>query len=167
MFFIGWTILGAIANLSAGIGKPLNEITLPEYTIWFQSLVAITFLYPWTSASIRVSIVLFYRQIFSKGSGPILRWSLWALLALQAIYALVFTFVPLPMCTPFYYAWVPLERSTHCSLVYWYYVQEAQYGASLALDGMLLFFPIAPVLNLQMPLKRRLAVIGIFVLGAA
>lgn len=71
------------------------------------------------------------------------------------------------MCTPFYYAWVPLERSTHCSLVYWYYVQEAQYGASLALDGMLLFFPIAPVLNLQMPLKRRLAVIGIFVLGAA
>lgn len=164
--FIGWSILGVYAILAAGIGKPLNEVTLAEYTIWFQCLIAITFIYPWMSTAIRVSIILFYWKIFAKGSGHWLRWSLWALLTLQGIYAIVFTFVPLPMCSPFYYAWVPTQRPTHCSLIYWYYVQEAQYASSLALDGMLLFFPILPVAQLQMPLRKRLGVGVIFVLGA-
>lgn len=164
--FIGWTILGVYANLAAGIGKPLTEVTVSEFSVWFKCLVAITFLYPWTSASIRVSILLFYRRIFEKGAGATRIWTLRVLMVAQGVYIIAFTFLPLPMCTPFYYAWDPLGRSSHCDLQYWYYVFEGQYAASLVLDACLLFYPMAPVLRLQMPLKKRLGVVFIFVLGA-
>lgn len=164
--FIGWTVLGAYANLAAGIGKPLTEVTLPEFTVWFKCLVAITFLYPWTSASIRVSILLFYRRIFEKGSGTARRWVLWALLGLQGAYILAFTLLPLAICSPLYYAWDPLQRSAHCNLPYWYYVFEGQYATSLVLDVCLLVYPMIPLLRLQMPLKKRLGVVFIFLLGA-
>lgn len=96
-----------------------------------------------------------------------MRWSLRALFALQAAYIIVFTILPAFTCSPLHYAWVPTERNAHCSLLYWYYTLEGLFAASLALDGLLLFFPIVPIAKLQMPLKKRLGTILIFVLGTA
>lgn len=32
----GWSIMAIYVNLHAGVGKPLWEITLREYSIWFK-----------------------------------------------------------------------------------------------------------------------------------
>ena len=36
LLYIGWTAMAAYVNLHAGVGKPLWEITVGEYSIWFK-----------------------------------------------------------------------------------------------------------------------------------
>lgn len=36
LFYWGWSIMAVYVNLHAGVGKPLWEITLGEYSVWFQ-----------------------------------------------------------------------------------------------------------------------------------
>lgn len=78
-------------NLHAGIGKPLWEVTLGEFSIWFkfsislaaalqvriaeyvQGIVATAFIYPAMSGAIRTSILLFYLRIFCRTAVEI-RW---------------------------------------------------------------------------------------------
>jgi hypothetical protein len=34
LFYIGHSIVGAFVNAHAGIGKPLLEVTMPEFELW-------------------------------------------------------------------------------------------------------------------------------------
>lgn len=34
--YICWTAMAAYVNLHAGVGKPLWEITVGEYAVWFK-----------------------------------------------------------------------------------------------------------------------------------
>ena len=36
LLYIGWTTMAAYVNLHAGVGKPLWEITVGEYSVWFK-----------------------------------------------------------------------------------------------------------------------------------
>lgn len=36
LFYWGWSIMSIYVNLCAGVGKPLWEITLGEFSIWFK-----------------------------------------------------------------------------------------------------------------------------------
>ncbi|KAK8081370.1 hypothetical protein PG996_000151 [Apiospora saccharicola] len=36
LLYIGWTVLAVYVNLNAGVGKPLWEITLDEFSLWFK-----------------------------------------------------------------------------------------------------------------------------------
>ncbi|KAK7959062.1 uncharacterized protein PG986_003916 [Apiospora aurea] len=183
LLYIGWTGLAAYVNLHAGVGKPLWEVTMTEFTIWFKAslpiailydtvsspktgIVAAAWLYPIMSASIRVSTLFFYRRIFAKTSDR-LKNIIRVLLALQAVYVVVFSIVPGFMCRPFYYAWRPLERQLHCSDLYYYNYQVALYAVSMFFDLALLVLPIGPVWRLQMPIARRIGTVVLFALGAA
>ncbi|KAI0832153.1 hypothetical protein F5Y06DRAFT_189300 [Hypoxylon sp. FL0890] len=167
VLYLGWTILTVYSCLTTGVDKPLHEITLHEYTIWFQSIIAVTWLYPAMSAAIRTSIILFYYRIFRDGHGKSFAYIVWALLALQALYVVVFSILPGFICRPFRYAWLPLERAPYCSSDYWNAIQITLYSVSLAFDVILLVFPIFPISRLQMPLKKRLGVGIMFMLGAS
>jgi len=37
LLYIGWTALAAYINLNAGVGKPLWEITVNEYSLWYKA----------------------------------------------------------------------------------------------------------------------------------
>lgn len=50
---------------------------------------------------------------------------------------------------------------------YYYYTQVALYSTSLAFDAILLFLPIWPLWKLQMPLRRRVGIAVVFMMGAA
>ncbi|OTA55079.1 hypothetical protein K449DRAFT_425945 [Hypoxylon sp. EC38] len=167
VLYFAWTVLTVYSTLATGVDKPLHEITLNEFTIWFQSILAVTWLYPAMSAAIRVSIILFYYRIFRDGHGKLFEYSVWVLLALQAIYVVVFSILPGFICRPFRYAWLPLERAPYCSTDYWNAAQITLYSVSLAFDVILLVFPIFPISKLQMPWKRRFGVSIMFMLGAS
>ncbi|KAF2688558.1 hypothetical protein K458DRAFT_359326 [Lentithecium fluviatile CBS 122367] len=164
--YVGWTIMAVYVVLSAGVGKPLWEITLQEFSIWFKGIVGSAFLYPAMSASIRVSILLFYLRIFGK-TMVLLRYAVWTLLAFQAIYVIVYSILPVFIAHPFNKIWHPLERGKYMNDWYYYYTQVALYSTSMAFDIILLFFPVYPVLQLQMTAKKRVGVIAMFMLGAA
>lgn len=153
-------------NLNAGVGKPLWEITVAEYSIWFRGIIATAWLYPVMSGSIRVSILLFYLRIFGRGTRSRTTSFLWGLLVLQGVYVIVFSIMPGFVCRPLRYAWVPTERVLYCNDFFYSYLTIALYVVSLVFDAVLLVFPVFPVMKLRLPLRKRLGVIVIFALGA-
>jgi hypothetical protein len=36
LLYVGWTVLAVYMNLNAGVGKPLWEITINEYSLWYK-----------------------------------------------------------------------------------------------------------------------------------
>ncbi|KAI1400389.1 hypothetical protein F4819DRAFT_367943 [Hypoxylon fuscum] len=167
VLYLGWTVLTVYAVLAAGVDKPLHEITVDEFTIWFQCIIAVTWLYPAMSAAIRVSILLFYYRIFIDGHGRSFKYVIWGLIVLQGLYVVIFSILPGFICRPFRYSWLPLERGPYCSTNYWNAAQVTLYSISLAFDIILVFFPIFPVSKLQMPMKKRIGVGIMFMLGAS
>ena len=177
----------AYCNLHGGTGKPLWEITLGEYTIWFQVCYAVSqstnyllmssslqgvvgtaFLYPAMTACIRISILLFYRRIFAKAD-PTSRLFIWVMIALNCAFIVTFEVIPGFICKPLSAGWRnPLTRRQHCRQDEFYYLYNiGLYGSGLGLDIILLLMPVYPVLKLQMPLKRKLGALVMFMLGAS
>lgn len=119
------------------------------------------------SGAIRTSILLFYLRIFGKTAVEV-RCAVYCCLMLTAIYVVVFTIVPGFICTPISQSWHPLTRKENCKKdVFYYKYNVALYGTSLGLDSLLLLLPIAPVMRLQMPLKKRLGALVMFLLGTS
>ncbi|KAI2623543.1 hypothetical protein GGS26DRAFT_600403 [Hypomontagnella submonticulosa] len=167
LLYIGWTVLAAYVNLSAGVGKPLQEITIPEFRIWYQGIAASSWLYPPMSTAIRVSIILFYMRVFTQGHKSTMTYLLRGIFALQIVYLVVFMILPAFICSPYYYSWNPIERRQHCNDYYYMYTHITLFAVSLLLDLVLLAFPIYPVSRLHMSVKSRWGVGAIFGLGAA
>lgn len=165
LLYVCWTIMAAYVNLHAGIGKPLWEITLGEYSIWFKGIVGSAWLYPATTCCIRISILLFYYRVFALTKTRV-KYTIWFLLALQGVYLVVFSILPAIICRPLYKAWNPLERPLYCNDWSYYYTHVALYSTSMAFDAILLVFPLYPVFQLRMPIKRRAGVAILFMLGA-
>ncbi|PLB50837.1 hypothetical protein P170DRAFT_311745, partial [Aspergillus steynii IBT 23096] len=166
LFYIGWTAMAAYVNLHAGVGKPLWENTLGEFSVWFKGIIGSGWLYPAMSMSIRTSILLLYNRMFSKAM-PRLRYFIWALLVLQVVYLIVFSILPAFISRPLYKAWNPLERQKYVNDWYYYYTQVALYSTSMAFDYILLVLPLYPIAKAQMSLRKRLGVSVIFILGAS
>ncbi|KAI8631145.1 hypothetical protein F5Y19DRAFT_483044 [Xylariaceae sp. FL1651] len=163
--YIGWSVLAIYMNLHAGVGKPLWEITLAEFSLWYKGIVVALWLYPVMSATIRVSTLLFYRRIFGK-IGTRMGNVIWILLTLQGVYVVIFSITPAFVCKPLYYAWQPLLHREHCNDIYYYESQVGLYTSSLFFDAVLLVLPIFPVMKLQMSIRKRIGVIVVFALGA-
>lgn len=153
-------------NLHAGVGKPLWEITVGEFSIWFQGIIGSAWMYPAMSMSIRTSILLFYHRMFSK-TMPRMRYFIWALLALQVVYLIVYSILPAFICRPLQKAWQPLERQKYMNDWYYYWTQVALYSTSMAFDFILLVLPLYPISKTQMTLRKRLGVLTILILGAS
>ncbi|KAF2744283.1 hypothetical protein M011DRAFT_195601 [Sporormia fimetaria CBS 119925] len=165
VLYLGWTVMAVYVYINAGVGKPLWEITLGEFSTWFKGVMASAFLYPAMSASIRVSIILLYVRVFGK-SNIVLRYAIWALLVLQGVYVVVYSILPAFIGKPLHKVFDPIERPKHMNDWYYYYSQVALYSTSMAFDIILLFFPIYPVLQLQMNARSRIGVLAMFMLGA-
>ena len=118
------------------------------------------------TASIRISILLFYQRMFATSMNRA-KYGIWLLLALQIIYLVVFSLLPAFICQPLYKAWDPLEREKYMNDWYYYYTQVALYSVSMSFDVILLVMPLYHVFKLQMPLRKRIGVAVMFMLGAA
>ena len=90
-----------------------------------------------------------------------------SLLALQLIYLVVYCILPAFICRPLYKAWHPLERNLYFRNWYYYYTQVALYSTSMAFDAILLIFPLYPVSQLQMPVRKRVGVSVLFMMAGA
>ena len=98
---------------------------------------------------------------------PRLKIITWGLLTAQVLYVIAYSILPAFICRPLYMAWNPLLRPLYFNNWYYYDLQVALYSTSMAFDFILLFLPLWPVMKLQMPLKKRIGVAVMFMLGAA
>ncbi|KAH7324353.1 hypothetical protein B0I35DRAFT_337604, partial [Stachybotrys elegans] len=161
--YVAWSGLAIWANVHTGVGKPMWEITVAEYELWFRTIVACSFLYPVMSTAIRATILLFYRRLFSRNKE--FNMAINVLLGIQAVYFIIFTILPGFVCTPISASWNLELYATHCNLEYYYDTTVAVYGTSLALDIILTVIPVWPISQLKMPLRKRMGVVSLFLMG--
>ncbi|KAK8139364.1 hypothetical protein PG984_002744 [Apiospora sp. TS-2023a] len=163
VLFLAWCIMASYLCLNVGVGKPLWEITVAQYEMWLKGQVASMWLYPAMSASIRISVLLFFRRIF--GRDRVTNKSILILLGLQGAYIVVFSIVPVFGCGNVaedlhFYVW-----ASRCSLIYFGNTQTALYTVSLAFDVVLFTLPFYPMFKLQMNKENRVKVLIIFTFG--
>ncbi|KAJ8130705.1 hypothetical protein O1611_g2929 [Lasiodiplodia mahajangana] len=113
----------------------------------------------------KISILLFYRRIFrgQKFSAITI-----ALMVLSGAWGVSFFFATLFNCFPISYAWTSPngtpEFEAHC-----YDPNPMFYGSAVSnmiVDIFILLIPAPNVWKLNIPRKRKIAVLGIFLLGA-
>ena len=109
----------------------------------------------------KISILLLYMRIFA-----IFEWFrmfLRILIGIVAAYMIAAFFASVFQCTPVERAW---DKSVPGSCISieknWY----ANAGFSIATDTIILLLPIKPILSLKLPAVEKVAVLGVFVLGA-
>lgn len=109
----------------------------------------------------KISILLLYLRIFA-----VFTWFRLigrALIGIVTAYMIAAFFAAVFQCTPVEKAW---NRSIAGSCINieknWY----ANAGFSIATDAIILLLPIRPILSLKLPAGEKVAVLGVFILGA-
>ncbi|KAF4628607.1 hypothetical protein G7Y89_g9542 [Cudoniella acicularis] len=110
-------------------------------------------------AAVKISILLFYKRVFSTKKFAI---AVWALIPLITAWGLIFFFIILFNGKPVSAAWTGVGVLQFDTVD----VGLAQGGSSIVLDIIVLCLPIPIILGLHMHAKRKVAVIGMFWLGA-
>jgi hypothetical protein len=110
----------------------------------------------------RWSILLFYSRLFTISRA--FRLILYIVYAINFAWGIAFTLAYLFQCTPIDVAWSTGEEyAGTCidpSVNYYYAV------STIIIDVMILTLPWPMIMQLKMELKQKIAVIGIFMLGA-
>ena len=109
----------------------------------------------------KASILVFYKNIFTLEP---FRTVAHVMLVIVAIWTVSFFFSNLFICypiTPFVEAFYHRHCKVHGHPM-WY----ASTISDVIIDIMILAMPVPMVLRLKLPLRRRLAILGIFLLGA-
>ncbi|KAI1206319.1 uncharacterized protein F4807DRAFT_439697 [Annulohypoxylon truncatum] len=109
-------------------------------------------------STVKISILLFYRRIFVSRKFHI---AVWIAIAVVTIWGLLFFFLVLTQVDPISDSWKG-GRLRYDSTA----LGLAQVGTSIALDFVVLCFPLPVISNLHMASKRKIAVALIFWLGA-
>jgi hypothetical protein len=109
----------------------------------------------------KVSILVLYRRIFI---GVNFRRVVNVLIALIIIWATMATVATIFQCTPIAASWdnsIPVSKCIHKN-AFWYGFAVTNTFS----DFVLLFLPVQPILKLRLDWRSKLAVLGVFALGA-
>ncbi|EXK30585.1 hypothetical protein FOXG_16509 [Fusarium oxysporum f. sp. lycopersici 4287] len=122
-----------------------------------------TYLFAISVFTTKVSILLFYRRIFSRG-GLSFKIAFWFGTFLVASYPVIFLFTMLFCCTPLSHYWTQFKGTEgSCIDVGHFFVILAI--INLFTNVIVLLIPVPEVLKLQMSREKKGAVFGILALG--
>ncbi|RYP70638.1 hypothetical protein DL771_005351 [Monosporascus sp. 5C6A] len=112
---------------------------------------------------IKLSVLLFYRRIFTIGTFRLVNN---ALIGVTIAWGIAFTVTTAFQCAPVSSIWDEIEVgfSTACVQVRPYYFSFAI--SDIILDVLIYVLPIPHLWQLHMPMREKLAVVGIFLLGS-
>ena len=128
-----------------------------------QVIWASQFLYDSVIPLTKFSIIVFYYKLFPD---PFFRKVLYCILFLVFSWWITALIVPAVECQPYSYLWDQYVDPTaigRCINLPAFYIGTG--SASVVTDFIILMAPIPVVWNLQMPITRKLSVLGIFLLG--
>lgn len=150
---------GQVAN---GLGQDVWTLSFAKITALFHFSYALEALYFAEVALLKLTLLFFYRRIFS--AKPVSRL-LWATIAFDVLFGFAFVFVALFQCLPvdFYWKRWDGEHSGKCINVNALAWSNA--AISIALDLWMLGIPIYQLTKLQMQLKKKIFVGMMFCVG--
>ncbi|KAF2646226.1 hypothetical protein P280DRAFT_544619 [Massarina eburnea CBS 473.64] len=159
-FFIsvGLTLTG----FSHGFGKHQWNVTVGDLFQSLHLIYIIQIIYSVTIFLAKLGILLQIQHIFTGQKKSSMYWASWVLMALVTAAYISITFILAFPCTPIRRAWHPLLPGT-CN-------DKARPGifsgvVNLVTDIAILALPIVSVFQLQLSLKKKLAVSAVFAIG--
>ena len=122
------------------------------------------------SGLIKISILLFYRRLSSRAISRTFRWATWISIYFIAAYSIAFAIVPIFICTPISAFW---DQVDFIKLAQGYEYKCLDEGTdifvaaivSTAQDLLTAMLPTILYWNLQIPLRQKMALFGIFGIG--
>lgn len=108
----------------------------------------------------KISILLLYIRILSYQHA---RYAVYAILAIVIVANGLWTFITvMTACVPLHAFWDRTIPGSQCRpLVYWY----ANTGLHIATDVLLYVLPLPVIVNLQVKLRQKVVLYGVFALG--
>jgi hypothetical protein len=110
----------------------------------------------------KLSVCAFYYRVFNLKNKKVWRWLNYILAVLVASYVVGFIFHSFFKCRPISKNWIPTEPGT-CDDMKADWLASAT--TSVILDFLLLIFPLPHLWTLQLPLRRKIALVGVFICG--
>lgn len=130
-------------------------------TIWSQTLLIMELLYLSILGMEKTSILLFYRRIFQIQRW--FRWMVYGMIIYLWLWVIAVFFAAIFQCHPVAYLWdTSLNGSCFDRLAFYRWLSIP----NLLHDVTLLVFPAPMVWRLQMPIKQKAALSGVFLVGS-
>jgi len=161
-------ITGMIGVFQGDLGKkqPLGPngfaLPSPKLTVFKKVNYASTPFFILAITCAKLSVLLFYRRVFSSVKKFIIPF--WIMFGLNFIYGFSFFWIYILQCIPISQVWRTLvgEKRTCVNTI----INYPFAYADVILDFLVLAIPIPMVLQLRMKTRRKIAVIAIFMLGS-
>lgn len=167
VFCIGSGILGLVGGIygDLGVSQPLGPngfaLPSPKLLVFKKVIYSSTIILVGSLTFSKLSILLFYRRIFPKRSFNILVWTMFGM---NAFWGVAYTFVYIFQCVPVEQVFTTSigEPGRRC----WSQAANQSFAiSSIVLDVVILIMPMPSIWELQMPVRQKLVVTGIFLLG--
>ncbi|KAF5667068.1 hypothetical protein FHETE_5771 [Fusarium heterosporum] len=165
---LSWLFVAATAAMvvvagQAGAGKHVWALKIHQLVETAKLTYVFSFLFATAVFTTKVSILLFYRRVFTRG-GVTFRVAFWFGTILVMSYPIIFAFTMGFSCRPLSHFWTQVEGTEGtCIDVGRFFVILAI--INLATNVIVLLIPIPEVLKLQMSKGKKAAVFGIMALG--
>ena len=144
------------------MGKHILSIGLANAQQAGEAAYIFEAIYPVCTNATKISILLLYRRIFTT-QNPSFKWALYTTFALLVAWAITGFFTTVFQCAPVQEQWEKIIVGGRC--INWTAALTALAVINTVLNVSILVLPIPMIWGLQMPLRRKLAIIGIFVIG--
>ncbi|MCJ1442345.1 MAG: hypothetical protein MMC23_002839 [Stictis urceolatum] len=159
IFTLGQSLPFAYCAIKGGMGQHLADLSYHEITIFGKVAFWTQLPYLLAVTLIKVSILLFYRAIFTTIR---FRLAVKVFLLVIGAWTIAFFFASLFQALPLSYNW---NQNQPGSSINEYAMYQALACTELTFDVITLCMPWLVVWNLQMKTSRKLAVCGLFTLG--
>ncbi|KAI0406511.1 hypothetical protein F4802DRAFT_596206 [Xylaria palmicola] len=163
LIFTYGTLVITILGAKAGAGRHVWAQHPQQIADIFRLLYSYTFIYAGSVSFTKLSILLFYRSLFKRGS----KW-FHIRLAFAAFFSLGYLFsiwgAAAALCQPTEYFWTRfLKAKGKCININGSFLSLTV--LNLVADLLVLIVPIPEILGLQMSTKKKLGVCGVMLLG--
>ncbi|KAL1610059.1 hypothetical protein SLS60_001724 [Paraconiothyrium brasiliense] len=150
--------------------KHVWDVQPQLYVIQRKYVMAIESTFCLASGLIKVSILLFYKRLGSRAVSSTFRWAIRLTIVFITAYSIAFTLVPIFGCQPIAAFW---EQSNIIKVAQGYKYECFNEGAdvfsaaviSCAQDLLTAILPTFLYWHLQIPVRQKIALFGIFAIG--
>ncbi|KAI7664320.1 hypothetical protein KC322_g16987 [Hortaea werneckii] len=160
LVFTWGTAIATFVAIPDGMGKHMFVLTKPQFNRLWQNLFAYVNIYVIAVSFTKLSIVMFYKRVFQI---PKIAW---CLVAIVLMYPITVIITICNSCKPLEFFWTQYtdpQATGSCIDISTFFFANGIWAACI--DVGLLIVPIPLVWKLQMHLRKRLAVVGVFLLA--
>ncbi|KYK53962.1 hypothetical protein DCS_05911 [Drechmeria coniospora] len=155
-------VVGVEGLAANGLGRDVWTMTVSEISTFALYFFVMEVLYVVGISLIKLSLSLFYLQIFL---GPSIRVLLWATVVFNVLYGVVFTITAIFQCSPVSYFWDQYLPGADGSCININVFGWLNAAIGVLIDLWMIGVPLCQVFRLHMHWKKKVGVAVMFLLG--